>query len=142
MAGVVYATLSQFAIWGVQAGMFAGVFDDGQITIALQGASDLASGYYADQFTLPLLEWGTDLSRAVCIIAGCDLADTRGHNVEGSEALFETRRRNAIEWLERVSKGEVAQPLVVDSSTDDDAESGGLVTTAPSRGYRTDGFTR
>ena len=137
MSGVLYATTDQFAVWGVPTAMVSTVFTNDQITLALQGASDMASGLLADQFTLPLIAWGTDLSRAVCIIAGCDLADTRGHNVEGSEQLFETRRLAAIDWLTKVGKGQIAQPLIVDSSVDEDAEAGADVITSTSRGYAT-----
>lgn len=85
----------------------------------LDAASALADSYLASRYTLPLISWGDDLIRAVCVIAAWDiLAGTRGFDPEalGDQAV-RMRYEDIIKWLEAIAAGDVTPSGIVDSST-------------------------
>ena len=100
----------------------------------LSAASDLASGYFKAQFTMPLLVWGDDLRSAIVDIASWKIMKRRGFNPEvGADIAIRQGYEDAISWLEDVAKGKVI-PEITDSATTS-AASSPAVSSATSRGW-------
>lgn len=130
-----YATSSDLARLGVGSGATAGIAA-GDITAALDAASSLADSYLGAQYTLPLVSWGDDLRRAVCMIAAYDvIAGNRGFNPEnGDDTNLRLRYQDALDWLKRLADGSVVPGGVVDS-TADESDGGGAIVTMARRGW-------
>jgi len=109
-----YATLTDLAN-AVSANAISGIATPTQ-TAALQNASDLADGFLASQYKLPITLWGTDLTRAVCHIAAWDLLNQRGFNPEGTDSTFRTRYDDAMDWLTKIARGLLNPPGIKDST--------------------------
>lgn len=125
-----YASLENLYSLGAPESAFDGVSTDAQET-GLVAACDMVDSYLRERFTLPLVAYGADLTRAVCIIAAYDLLAGRGYNSQpGSDsAQAEVRYEKVIQWLRDISRGDVT-PVVTDSappSTGDGTGSGGEV---------------
>ncbi len=118
---IAYASPSDLARLGVGAAATAGI-STADIVAALDAASSLAGSYLSAQFTLPLLSWGDDLRRCVCMIAAYDLiGGNRGFNPEqGADVTLRLRYEDAIKWLERVAAGTIVPTGIVDSDADTD----------------------
>lgn len=78
------------------------------VLTALEEASDLIDGYLRRRYAVPLDIVPAAILRATCFLARFDLS--MGEQKEPSE---QTRlaRKEAVEWLERIAKGEVVLDL-------------------------------
>ncbi len=130
----VYATLEDFHRYGLSAAAISQI-DNTTILSALAASSDEASGYLLAQYALPLVSWGQDLRRMVCVLAAADLMAVRGYSPDaGADAYLETRANAARSWLAKVASGTVSLAQVVDSSPS--MQNGGArVYTAELRGW-------
>jgi phage gp36-like protein len=91
---------------------------------ALDAASATADSYLQSRYVLPLVTWGVDLKRAVCIIAAYDLLTTRGYSPAGNvDENFRQRYLDVLKWLGEVRSSEATPSQITDSSTPD-AEAG------------------
>lgn len=86
------------------------------VTAALVAASGDADGYLSKRYTLPITEWGDDLTRRVAHIAAFDLLVTRGSRPGDGLDLIVKRNDDAIAWLRDVSRGIVEPQSIVDST--------------------------
>jgi phage gp36-like protein len=101
---------------------------------AILAASALADSYLRKRYTLPLVSFSEELTRAVVHIASCDLLVRRGFNpASGADELLIDRKAAAIEWLEDVAKGNV-EPGVEDSTPNVD-EAGPLFASEPQQDW-------
>lgn len=112
-----YASPSDLARLGVGAAATAGIAA-ADIATSLDSASDLADSYLGARYTLPLVAWGDELRRAVCLIAAYDvISGNRGYNPEaGNDVNLRLRYQDAIAWLEKVAAGTLVPVAVIDSS--------------------------
>lgn len=110
-----YAVAADLYALGLPSAALAGV-SAGAVEAALVAASGTADGYLAKRFALPLVEWGDDLTSAVCRLAAADLLTTRGTRPGDGVELVVTRQEQAIQWLRDVSRGLVEPQGVVDST--------------------------
>lgn len=115
MPGPSYATLSDLATYGVSAVALQTIPSGNQQT-ALDAASEYVSSYLGSRFVLPLKTWGSDIRRAVSIIAAYDLMFVRGYNpADGPDPELAKRHDDIVKWLGKVADGK-AVPEVQDSS--------------------------
>jgi phage gp36-like protein len=110
-----YAETPDLAQLGLPASVLSG-FTPADQNAALEAASSLADSYLAARYTLPIISWGSALTRAVAVIAAYDLMSRRGYdpNRPGDENL-RLRYEDALRWLQDVAAGRV-DPQVQDSS--------------------------
>lgn len=107
-----------------------------QLTAAIAWASDEVDGYLAKRFTLPLVTVSTDIKRRTAIIASFYLLTRRGFKPGAPlNEMIVKMYDDAIEWLLRVSKGDIT-PTCVDSTPDVDEE-GSLMASGPKISFRT-----
>lgn len=102
-----YASTDDLHRYGTPSAGLGGISlsDQGE---ALVVASALADGFLRGKYTLPLVSWQGDLTRAVCHIAQYDLLCTRGMSPVGdSYAILLHLYESAMSWLSDVSKGRV-----------------------------------
>lgn len=93
----------------------------------LSAACDFVDSYLSGRFTLPLVVWGGDMRRAVCIIAAYDVITGRGYNTQnvgGDSDQLKERYDSIIQWLRDIARGDVT-PVVTDSSTGGGGGGGG-----------------
>lgn len=128
-----YATTDDLARVGLTAAAMAR-FTAPTPLEALEGASDLADSYLAQQYALPLKAWGDDLRRAVLSIAVYDLMSAQGMTPHARDENYRLRYLDAIKWLEGVGQGTTVPVGVVDSTTDS-SEGGAAVYSDPLRGW-------
>ncbi len=107
-----------------------------QLNDAIAWASDEIDGYLAKRFTLPLTVVSSDIKRRCTILASYYLLTRRGfrHGGELNELIVKLYD-DAVEWLLRVSRGDIT-PQCVDSTPQVDEE-GSLVASAPRVSWRT-----
>ena len=133
-----YATLPDLVNLGIAGQAIATITNQARLA-AIAAASRLADSYLAARFTLPLIAWQQDLTRAVVAIATYDLMSQRGFSpAPGSDENIRLRYEDAIRWLEKIAAGLVT-PQVTDSSSGAtpglSSTGGGDVETSTSRGY-------
>lgn len=117
VVGTQYATTTDLTSLGLIGGALATVSATIQNAVLL-AASGVADASLGSRYILPLTSWGTDLVRAVAIIASYDLLTSRGFAMtQGSDENIRKRYLDALEWLDEVSKGTQSASHVVDSST-------------------------
>lgn len=112
-----YATIPDLYSLGAPETALSELTDDVKES-ALGAACDVVDSYFANRFTLPLVTWGGDVKRAVCIIAAYDLLSGRGWNptnTGGDSDQLSTRYDKVLEWLRDVARGLVT-PVVTDSA--------------------------
>ena len=115
MADPVYATVADLAALGLNAIALSSI-PSGSQTEALSAASRVVDSYLRSQFTLPLVQWGTDVTRATCLIAAYDLMTSRGFNPDAAaDVNVRMRFEDATRWLEKCASGAVV-PSVTDST--------------------------
>jgi phage gp36-like protein len=115
--GTVYATTTDLANLGLIGGALSSM-PGGAQTEALQAASAVADSYIGSHFVLPILQWGYDLVRHVCIIAAYDLLTSRGYNpTAGADPNIRERYLDSLKWLDEVGKGTQSPAQLVDSSS-------------------------
>ena len=109
-----YATTSDLIRIGISAAALRNISTADQI-MALEAASDLADGYLASRYSLPIVGYQDDLKRAVCCIAAYDLLSTRGFANSGADENVRLRYEDALKWLKEVSQGRINPVGIVDS---------------------------
>lgn len=86
-----------------------------QVTAALENASEYADGYFRARWgsdSVPLVEWDSAVTDAVCKIAALRLLRVRGYNPQSSaDQRFLEGAREAEAWLDKVQRQQ-AHPLV------------------------------
>lgn len=113
-----YAVVADIIKYGVQAQALESVVD-AEKQAALDAASSDAAGLLAKRYALPLLEWGTSITRRVVHLAVYDMLSVRGFNPQrGADANIQKRYDDAMKWFRDVSEGLVEPEGVVDSSSD------------------------
>lgn len=122
-AGISYANVAQLEAFGVARQALSKI-SASEKSEALAAATEVASGYLASRWEMPLTAWGTDLSQVTCKLATFELIATRGFNIEGSDEVIRTRYEDAIRWLEKVSSGAITPVGIEDSATTDDPSEG------------------
>ena len=132
--GVCYANLDDLDAHGLPAAALSGISPSKRAE-ALAAASSDADGKLGVVFDLPLLSWGTDLTKCVCKIAAYELLSTRGFNPDGADANVRDRHNDAWRWLREVADLTVVPTGIVDSTADVD-DSGVAVSTTLRRGWR------
>src|SRR5690606_20883825 len=110
-----YATLAQLVQVGINADALADV-PDADRQAALDVASAFVDSYLRARYTMPLVAWGGELTRATCIVAAYDLLTARGYAPsEGQDNVVRARYEDVLAWLRDVSAGEVT-PDITDSA--------------------------
>lgn len=127
-----YATLQDLYSLGVPEAAFTGGADpitEEAREAGLVASCDMVDSFLSERFTLPLVSYGRDLTRAACIIAAYDLMTANGYNPanQGDDSTQLDKRYNSIiEWLTAISKGQVT-PVVTEPETSGGGGSGGGV---------------
>jgi len=140
-----YATLPDLVNLGIAGQAIASITTQARLA-AITAASRLADSYLASRFTLPLVAWQQDLTRAVVNITTYDLMSQRGFSpAPGSDENIRLRYEDAIRWLEKVASLMVT-PQVTDSSSGAtpgaSGAGGGDVETSSSRGFSDRDYSR
>lgn len=101
-------------------------------------ACDQASSYLKKRFTLPALEWGTDLKVAVARVAAFEILSFRGFDpASESGALVVKRADDSLAWLRDVARG-IVEPVDFIDSTPELDEQGPLVESDEPAGWGLD----
>lgn len=115
---VSYCDVPDLGRYGVNAEALELLPDAENQTPPIVAASGMIDSYLRQQFTLPLIRWGGDITRACAIIAAWDIIRVRGlkpgENPEDNAIYL--AYKEVLRWLELVAAGKVA-PDVVDSDT-------------------------
>lgn len=91
---------------------------------ARKAASDLASGYFKKQYTLPITAWADDVKLNVALAATFIAMKYRGFDpASESGALIVKGYDDAVLWFRDVSKGIVEPVDFTDSTPDLDEQS-------------------
>jgi phage gp36-like protein len=114
-----------------------GNLTDIQINKALLWASAQADGFLNKRFALPLVDWSEDLEQAVADIAAYRLMKRRGFRPDsGNDITIADAHKDALDWLLKVSRGDVVPAGIVDSTPAVDEE-GSLATSNKPLSFRT-----
>ena len=91
-----YATPENFANFGLQSEAFKKVLGS-TIEAHLQSSSDRADKWLSSLggYTVPLSQWGEDLTRAVCEMTAYSLRSAKGFNPEGNDMVLKERAEAA-----------------------------------------------
>jgi phage gp36-like protein len=109
-----YATPADLARLSLPATAIDGISADDQ-QAALDSASDIADGYLAARFNLPLVApFPGDLVQKVCDIGALLVMKRRGFNPAGDDVIVKGHDA-AMAWLKDVSRN-LAHPQATDSS--------------------------
>lgn len=114
MTQPVYATVLQFARYGLPVAATTRKYTDDEILSFLEGASREADSYIRSQVPLPLISWDLDLTIAVCRIAAITMLDNRGGNA-GDPTMYlmaKTAGDRGYDWLSDVSTGKASLNVV------------------------------
>jgi phage gp36-like protein len=138
VADTQYASILQLEAIGISAAAISKIQAPAK-NAALLTASTMINGYLRGAFTLPLIAWGADLTRACAIIAAYDLLSAKGFNPEQGSGDENVRKRfeDILAWLKLVAAGTVV-PYGIEDSTPGILPStfgGARVISAESRGY-------
>lgn len=138
--GTVYATVTEARELGLSGRAFVET-DQVAFQRNIQEASDYASSFLANQYTLPLVEWGDDLTGAVAKIAAYEFLSVRGLNPDngGSDKNVKDRADAARTWIQMVGAGKATPVGIVDSTPSQQVGVPGSVPTVTSSSSR--GFT-
>ena len=111
-----YAQPADLANTGLTAAALNGVSNGAQVA-ALQEASGYINSALADQFTLPLIQWGADI-RNVCVqIASWYCLRARGYNpTKDADVTILKGYAQAMSWLDDVAAGKKTPDQLIDSS--------------------------
>lgn len=108
MATTPYATLTDFAKYGLSAARTAGIANiDSIIEAAILSRSSFADSFLSVKFELPLVSWSEILSQMICQIVAWDILSVHvGLNPESPDGtIWFQRYQEGINWLRDVSKG-------------------------------------
>lgn len=131
---LVYASPADFRALALPSGAL-GDATDTDIDAVLRSETDLADGFLAVQYELPLVGWGSDLRGAVCDTAALRFMRRRGLPPDDpGVGLLVEADRTARAWYDRIAKALAAPPGIVDSSVDE-FEGGAYVYSDVRRGW-------
>jgi len=108
--------------------------DTQKLNRALIAASGTATGYLSNQYELPLVSWGEDVTSHTASIAAYRFMVSTGYAPEGKDELIRMNYEDAIRWFEKVSQGKIKPDDIVDS-TPTVEDGGAFVVTKPLRGW-------
>lgn len=129
-----YASPTDLASLGMPATALAR-FDSATQTASLVGASSLIDSYLASRYTLPLSDWGGDITRAACVITAYDLLSGLGFSpMAGADENLRRRYEDVIAWLKGIAAGSVTPVGIVDA-TPDTTENGAAIYSYAKRGW-------
>lgn len=110
-------------------------FTDEELLEFIEGATDDVSSSLANVFELPLVSWGSDVTRHTALAAGVMAIRRRGGAIDDQQgAQLKALDSKVEKWLELVREEEIELQHVVDS-TPDIADGGAYVVTDPPRGW-------
>lgn len=117
-APTAYAALADLPLTGISAEVIAW-FSNGEPQRQLDVANAAIDAVMATRFVMPLTSWGMDLVGVACDIAAYKLVKLRGFQPDGNGDNGELSKAydNALEWLDKIRKGQITPQNVVDSST-------------------------
>jgi phage gp36-like protein len=122
-----YLTRQEFLDQIVPEAVVSGL-SDATIDEALEGSSREADSYLAKHYALPLIEWSSDLKRAVGLLAQYHLLSRKGFRPNsGNDQIAIKRYDDTVAWLTKISRGDCELVGCVDSTPDVD-EDGPLMT--------------
>lgn len=101
---------------------------------ALIATTDVANGFVAASFELPLTAWSNDLRIAVAKLAAATLFRRRGMDPQGPDVVVIDAETKAMQWLDRIANGRIKPPGILDSTLET-FEGGSYIYTTPKRGW-------
>lgn len=105
MSETAYATMSDFALYGLPSGVGAG---SSTITAHLLAASRFIDEYIAPRVTLPLTSWTSRLTQLTCQIAAYTVLTVIGFNPESpNDKAVESTYDKAVKYLEGIREGQI-----------------------------------
>jgi len=131
-AHVLYATPTDVAKHAMRAAAVEELPWETKLAACLS-ATDEADGYIASSHTMPLVAWGSDLTKHVACMAALEMLRPRGFGgSDGPDAMVVDAHDKAIAWLNRVAAGRL-QPVGMIDSTPETYEGGSVVVSRPRR---------
>ncbi len=129
-----YATVAEFNVHGIRPEAIPPAIVDADKIAAIEAASLVADSYLSSQFHMPIITWGTDLTRAVCAIAAYELVASLlvFQPDPATNQVLTDRAESARSWLKDISAGR-ARPNVVDTAPS--AKTASRVFSKPPRGW-------
>lgn len=134
VAGTAYATRTDLANIGL-IGAALTALPTGQQDAALLAASGLCDSYFSTGgLDVPLPNWGSDVVRAVAIIAAYDLMTARGYNpASGADQNIRQRYLDVLAWLQAIAEGITG--IVVPPGSTAPVEIGADISSSEIRGF-------
>lgn len=128
---VAYATRAQFYVSGLPAAVCAQAEtkSPGCVELALENSSRFMDSFFRVAYQLPLLQWGSEVTRACCHIAAPDVIDVLGSAPGGADERYDLRSKAAQQWLDKVAMKRAFPELTEGSISVD----GAVVVSQPSR---------
>jgi phage gp36-like protein len=109
-------------------------FTEAEQLAALVAASVELDGDLNRRFTLPLTAWGEDVRRDVAVVAGYELLSGRGFDSADEGSAMLRRATAARARWQRIGKGELDPPGLIDSTVTTN-EGGPVFVTSTRRGW-------
>jgi phage gp36-like protein len=110
-----YASPADFQNYGLLTAALKSL-TNAQVVAALNEASDEVDSYLAARYPLPLVAWGTTITKAACVIASWNLLSLRGFDPNnGIDQAVKMRYDDQIAWLTRVQK-QMAHPQGIETT--------------------------
>lgn len=130
-----YATAGEFDLHGIRPEARPAAVAAGDITSAIEAASKKADSFLRNRFSVPLSNWGLDLTQAVCAMAAYELvaALLLFQPEVSSNQILVARNDAALRWLKQVADGTATPEGVTSSAPSGVAEV--TVTSATPRGW-------
>jgi len=110
------------------------VGDEKRIRACLVGSTEV-EGYLASAYTTPILGWGADLTEKTALIAAAKRFNHRGRDPEGPDKGVFDAAAEAVAWCNRIARGRLKPPGIIDSTPAVFERSGSVVVRNPSRGW-------
>lgn len=111
-----YASTDDLTRFGIPAQALDGIPVAERALACLQ-ASDEAAGYLASAYTLPLTAWDLDLRAHVARMTAFQFMSYVGYAPDsGKDNTLQLGYQNAVAWLNRIAKGGLRPPGIVDSA--------------------------
>jgi phage gp36-like protein len=129
-----YATRADLQQLGLPPAILATIASDRQ-EAALVAAIARADSLLSARYTLPLTNFGADLTQAVAVIAAYFALAGSGLTEEQWPTGATTRYREAIAWLEQVRDRQADPQSIADSAPTASTRRGLGVTSRPARGW-------
>lgn len=114
-AHVIYASLKDFATLAIAPEAFSGIGEEERVR-QLLAASDMADGYLAGAYDLPLSAWGLDLRKQVAKLAALELLNFRGRNTVGPDDALDLMEQRTLAWFKGVAGGTIHPQNIVDTT--------------------------